>query len=271
MDTLFLQDTLGKKYRVTFRRHHKFEFGDFYVSDNSVTFIVDEKYKSLSDNFIKITKFKYASEKMEEEFSRYLPQIVGNFNTQNKQVVIIKKTQDLLLLKDVMEWLSKAKDIDRYVAWIISTLLNLNCYLKYMGISHNDISVNTYFISPIHHSGFLFGGWWYSSLVGEKLHALPRSTMNLTSPRVLSSKIATKEIDQELIKNVGRTLLGDDTGMRLKRKAPETFVSWLRHPSDKNDFDEYSAWDGVLEQSFGGRRFVKMEIDADMIYGRGIK
>jgi len=267
---LLLHDIDGKRYRVKYRKHHQFELGDFYVSDTALTYVVDDRFKALFDNFLKITRFKYNSKKMEDEFSRYLPQVIKSFNIPGKKVIIVKKTPNLILLKDIMGWLSTSKEWDRHVAWIISTLLNLKCYLEHSGISHNDISVNTYFVSPIHHSGTLLGGWWYSSSVGAKFHALPKATINILPPNVLSSKIVVKTTDQELIKGVGRSLLGDETGMRLKDKFPEPLVSWLRHSSGKNAFDEYSEWGDILKESFGPRRFVEMDIDADMIYGKEI-
>ncbi len=260
-NTIQLKDINEKIYQISYKTHHKFELGDCYVSDTVVAYIIDNQYEDLVINANKtISKFKYSSDKMKAEVSKYLPQMIKQFKTPISQVMIMRKTEDLFCLRDIMDKISIIKDKDRHIAWIISTLLNLNCYLEYAGISHNDISLNTYFISPKFHSGALLGGWWYASLFGEKIKALPQATFKLLPPKTAASKIADRKMNQELVRSLGRELLGDPVGIKLKGTAPDPMVDWLRSSFSGSSFDDYKIWGNVLTKSFGSRRFVKMEL-----------
>lgn len=260
----------GVKYRIKYHKHHKFELGDFYINDTVVMYVLESKYRALVENAKMIFKgFKFSSDRMEKETRRYLPEITKIFETTDKICVVVKKTEDLLLLQDVYEKLDTIPNRDRHVAWVISTIYNLCCYLEYTGVCHNAISLDTYFISPKYHSGVLLGGWWYASIVGNKMKALPPKTYNLLPPDILISKISDHKVDQELIKLVGRELLEDKTGIKLigMKIAPSAFINWLKCASNGKSVDNYKTWDKVLEESFGKKRFVTMDLDAIKLYG----
>ncbi len=261
-DNIHLKDTTSSRtYQISYKTHHSFELGDCYISDTIIAYIISPQYKDLVENATKTIKaFKFSSDKMKIEVAKYLPQIIKEFQTSVDHVIIIRKTPDLLLLSDIIDKISIIKDKDRHVAWIISTLLNLNCYLEYAGIAHNNISLDTYFISPKFHSGALLGGWWYASQIGSRIRAVPPSTYKLLPPKVMTSKIADGSVNQELVRALGRELLGNVVGIKLKGSAPDPMVDWLRTSFSGTAFEDYKTWGEVLTKSFRKRRFVEMEI-----------
>lgn len=64
-------------------------------------------------------------------------------------------------------------------------------------------------------------------------------------------------------------MLGDSTGVYLNKNTslPKRLVSWLRDASMGNSFKDYGTWmNDVLKESFGVRRFIKMDLTANDIY-----
>jgi hypothetical protein len=153
----------NKSYEIKYKVSYNFELGNMYVNDNIVVYIVDGKHKDFYKNGIsKIKNFKFVNDKMKEEMQRFLPIINEEFETIDSQYgVILKKTPDLLLLKDVLQYYNNNIP-DKHVAWILSSLYNIACYIDYSNLAHNGITLSNYFISPKYHSGALLGGWWYA-------------------------------------------------------------------------------------------------------------
>ena len=86
---------------------------------------------------------------------------------------------------------------------------------------------------------------------------------------LINSKKAEEGLDLEMIKLAGRTMLGDSTGVYLSKREdiPKRLTSWLRDSSMNNAFKEYAVWmKDVLKESFGVRRFIKMELTVNDIY-----
>jgi hypothetical protein len=265
------RNRLTAKYRVKYRRKLDIGIGSMYVGDTHLTFLIRKEYRSLADNGLKqVNNFKYASNRMQEEISRYLPSIRAQAELKSYFVVVFHKTEDLILLRDIP--IRTLPEYDRHVAWIVSTLHNLLCYFDYTEVVHNDISLDTYFISPKYHSGALLGGWWYSRPVGEKLITVPKSSYELFPPKMLKSLTADQSLDKELIRALGRELLGDRAGNKLvsTSPAPRPMIDWLRCATSKRAVDEYTIWNSqVLIESFGSKKYVPMNITVDMIYRKG--
>ncbi|MFX4865105.1 hypothetical protein ABTB62_20195, partial [Acinetobacter baumannii] len=79
----------------------------------------------------------------------------------------IRKTPDQLLLSDVLSFYKTTPFPLAHAGWIINGLLNIACYLEHSRLTHNAISAETVFVSPLRHTVHLLGGWWYSTLVGQ--------------------------------------------------------------------------------------------------------
>lgn len=236
-----------------------------YIADHIVTFSIKPEFQDLFENAqARIRGLKYQSRKMEEEVKRYVPNIKHIISGDDKFIMVVEKAADLVLLRDALEFLGGQLS-PRNVAWIMSTLHNLTCYLRYTGISHNAISIDTYFVSPPRHYGTLLGGWWYATALDAPIKAVPTTTYNLVS----QFRTGNTRIDAELIRAVGRTLLGDAVGLRLTSvpDLPEAMRNWLRLPGSGNPVTDYQKWQTVLADSFGPNKFTNLPVTAEQLYG----
>jgi len=236
----------------------KFELGMMYIGHSYVAYFVEKKYNNLFDNALVNLTFKYASDKMREEFLKFLPTKLDIFETDEHIVLVVRKTRDLLLLKDVLEY-SKGELPDRHVAWILSSLYNLACYINFSQLSHNAINLNTYFISPSLHGGALLGGWWYTVPINSKMLGVPAENFAITPPKIRDKKVGSINSDLEAIRAIGRNLLGN-------QDAPEALQRWLKGASAETAYKEYGLWNKVLDDSYGKRSFVELHITAEMLY-----
>jgi hypothetical protein len=261
----------GKTYEINYLRSHPFELGTMYVANTVVAFVVDRVHADLVQNAERMIKdLRYADEAMRAQVASHLPAwpFAGAFQTGTAYVVVMRKRPDLLLLRDVLDHVGGRLDA-RHVAWVISSLLNLCCYFEYAGITHNALSIDTCFLSPPGHSVAVLGGWWYAARRGERMLAAPASTMEWAPYELLSTNEAGIRTDLELVRAIGRALLGDISGMRLAREgaAKQEMINWLRLPASDNPIEEYRTWrEQVLHDSFGARRFVELPLTQSDIY-----
>lgn len=113
-----------------------------------------------------------------------------------------------------------------HLAWIISRMENICCALAYAGITHGGISPDTVFINPVTHEGALFGDW--------------RNVNDLTDKTDL---ISLRKTAIELARNTAE---------------PKELYRFLNSRPASDAFEDFKAWDKVIEQGFGGHNFVKM-------------
>lgn len=253
-----------------YRTSHPFELGTMYVADNSLVFEIDHEFEQLFEQGRKrIHMLPLKNNSMALEMSKYLPQVKHLFKTESTNILVIRKTPDQLLLSDVLEHFEGKLMPINHVGWILNNLLNLACYLEWAGVTHNAVSAKTVVISPLRHSAMLLGGWWYSAKVGERLSYIPEETLNCIPPDILRNKRADARVDLELIKSVGREILGDASGAKLAfdKSLPPDLVEWLQLPSSGSAFEDYKTFKReVLPNAFGPPKFVNMQLDADQLY-----
>ncbi|HOW61880.1 MAG TPA: J domain-containing protein [Candidatus Contendobacter sp.] len=266
---LVARATDGATYQIRYRRERAFELGRLFMGREIVAWVVGREHTDLFQNALQtINRLPCANARMAAEVGRYLPEIVRHFETGEGWVLVVRKASDLVLLRDVLDYSGGRMDA-RHVAWIISSLLNLACYLDYAQLAHNAILTDTWFISPPQHSGALLGGWWYAVRQGEPMTAAPARTVQYAPFDVLDRKRGDRRTDRELIRALGRELLGDVTGVRLARAkaAPAPMLDWLRLPAGDSALHDYQTWmNQVLKASFGERRFVTLEITTDDLH-----
>lgn len=261
----------GKAYEINYLRRHRFELGAMYVASTVVAFEVDRAHADLVQRAERAIKdLHYADDRMRAQIAPHLPAFpfAGAFQTATAYVVVMRKTPDLLLLRDVLDHFDGRLD-PRHVAWVLSSLLNLCCYFQHAGITHNALSPDTCFISPVEHSVAVLGGWWYAAASGERMVAAPAHTLEWAPHDLLATKQADIRTDLELVRAIGRELLGDITGTRLGREssAKQAMITWLRLPASDNAIEEYRTWrEQVLHDSFGARRFAELPLTQSDIY-----
>jgi hypothetical protein len=260
---LKVKDVKGRVYQVRYRKHRPFELGDVYIGDRIVVYSIRREFNDLVQSAKQMMDgFRFANNEMRAEAIRFLPEFEDALDLEERTLVVLMKEPDFYCLRDVLEKLGGKMD-PRHVAWVMSRLHNLLCYFDWAGIAHNDISLDSYFISPQGHIGCLVGGWWYARRQGDRMLALPERTMRYARPAVISKKMADRSVDAELIRAIGRELLGDPAGSRLAgdKSVPAPMANWLRAAGSADAYYEYRDWyDNVLPKAFGRRRFVRMDV-----------
>lgn len=261
----------GKELKsVEYISTRKFELGRAYIGNNSVTYQIGKEFDDLFNNARKhIRQLVFKDEEMAIEMSKCLPQIMDIFQSKSSLFITLRKTPDQLLLADILAHLSNRIEPIEHLGWILNVVLNISCYLEWSGLTHNAISPETVFISPLRHSGALLGGWWYAREAGALLEALPDRSIQYIPPYILDEKRADHQIDLELIKALGRELLSDAPGHRLRDDGtlPEAIRHWLLRAPQAHARDEYRSWKyEVLEDCFGAPSFVAMNLDSIKLY-----
>jgi hypothetical protein len=270
---LFVTSIEGKQYNIKYKYRSSFELGTMYVGDSVVVYSIPTEYFSslhLTDVSSVVKSFKFNSADMKAEFSKYLPNIKTIIKTTTDTLICISKTKDVLPLSVVLKYFDNFVQPE-HVAWIMSSLHNMLCYLQYTGIVHNAIDLDNYFISPELHSGLLLGGWWYSVPYESKIVSIPSRTFKYMSPADISAKRAGYSIDCELARATCRSLLGDEIGSKLaldKRLVGKNeFVNWLRLSGKRDRIKDYRTWKKeILIRAFGKIKFVPMHIDINAAY-----
>jgi hypothetical protein len=260
----------GRIKEVDYLAIHPFELGTMYVGDHHVTYQVSSDFTDLFQNGRRqIRELRFQDEDMSQEMSRYLPQMLDAYRTKNFNFLVVRKTPDQLLLADVLKQFADGIEPIEHIGWIINVLLNVCCYLEWSGLTHNAISASNFFISPLRHSGALLGGWWYSVPAGSTLSALPDRTVDIMPPDILVEKTAIIRTDLELVRAIGRELLGSAA---LKTGSADCSVAvqlneWLILPSLGEAVADYRDWKyKVLEDCFGEPKFVPMHLTSANLY-----
>ncbi len=284
---LQLMQKSGRTATIRYLKKHPFELGEMYICDGKVVFVVKPDFEDLFNNGVKVAKnLKFDNDKMREQFTPQLPHVEGTFQTaDNRHVLVAKRDNDLILMQDLIDH-AGGKIEPVHVAWIMSRLHNLNCYLQWAGIAHNDISPHTVFvrpkdtisppvagsnIAPKDHTIALLGGWWYAvkdgaqyvGLPARTLSSIPRTDLTKPDPR------ASTRTDQALVRLAGREMLGDPSGIRLATDGTiKKYLSdWLTLPGSGDAIKDYQTWQGtILPEAFGKRRFTEWDVKPSSIY-----
>lgn len=269
VNVLNIKTTEGKEFRFKYMKEKSFEMGHYYIAKKFVIWVFKKEYKEdVEAGILNIKNLNYADHRMKEEFSRYVPIVHKVLNTENEYIVVLEKNAAFLNLGDVLQ--QQGGKIDaKQVAWIMSRIYNNVCFIHFNKIMHGGLNVDNIFINPETHEVMLLGGWWYSRKENVKLTMLSKESVDVAPLSLMNSKKAELLLDMELIKKIGRQLLGDVTGMNLEAKnlAPKAFVNWLRDSSTKSVFDEYGIWmNKVLVDSFGKRKFVEFKVSEKDLY-----
>lgn len=264
----------GHVYELRYVKKHAFELGELYVGKKIVAYVLN---KALGDDLVKNGLFtfqnlQFADAKMEKEFAGKLPQLIKHFETQDSHVVVLRKDPDMVLLADLRDYMkaSTGKPLDpKHVAWITSRLNSFACLLQVNGLTHNGMAADTVFVSPAMHTAALLGGWWYAARESTALKGLPGHAVDVVPSAILKDGKADRRIDLEMIRAVGRDLLGDPTGTLLLRdkSVPPALAHWLTSAAPADAFANFHEWsDETLKRSFGARRFTELRVSFGDIY-----
>lgn len=263
-------DASGKRFSFKGQSFERFELGFFYRGKGSFAYKVEKNHKEFFNKAVSIIKnFNFANEDMKKAMLPCLPEIAGHPLGEDGGLLVIKKNVESVRLRDLFNYILKTdKAMDaRHVAWVLSGLFNISCYLEYSDLAHQAISLDSVWVTPRTHDVSLLGGWFFAQNFNQPIKVLPSYSASLASSKYLKNKIAEKGFDRELIRAVGRELLGDRTGQRLKSYGvPDPIINFLLDIPAKTAVEDYKNWKECLRKVFGDPKFIKMEISHHQVY-----
>jgi hypothetical protein len=262
-------DTIaGKSLVLKVKRRHEFELGEMVIAVNRVAFLVEKEHAIPFDREMRrIKEIRYPDAKIRGDLARFMPDVQGTYETAKHHVAVIAKAEDAVLLKDLVAHVGGQLP-PKHTAWVVSSLLNLACFFEVTGLTHNAISPETVFVTAKQHAAYLLGGWWYATPDRGRIEILPETTYAVMPRSMATNKRADIRLDLESIRAVGRTILGDWTGLGLacRPDLPKPMANFLRLPSSGSAIEDYRAWRQALKDSFGPRRFLELPISSSDVY-----
>jgi len=254
-----------KKRKISYLKSSNNELGETYVCNTVVCFLFDKDKELYYNAYIQnIKNLKYANEAMKKQFSTIVPDIVDSFKTTDgRSAIVVSKNRNDILLTDLLKHVNIIDE--KHVAWIVSSLLNVACFLYYNNIGHNTLVQDSIYVNVNSHSITLLGGWEYSKTFGQKMIGLKKQAYDNLTTKTKRDKISTYTTDLECVRQVARECLRVKTPHESK-KLPDAYSKWLWGAPSENSYSEYSRWVKVLEDSYGKRKFVIWDISPENIY-----
>ncbi|MTH95069.1 J domain-containing protein [Roseibium sp. RKSG952] len=267
---VLLKTDEDKTFRLNFLKENLTEAGRILIGTNTVTFIHRPDLGDIGRaEKERVENLKFANDMMRKQMRTLLPcTIKSSALKDGGHFTVMERPAGSVFLKDLIEYHGGQMPV-RHVAWIVSGLMNIACYLEWAGLVHGAISPEALTIQPEKHSVHLLGGWGFVTKIGERPIALPGRTTEVYPKIAVKGQAATPEIDASLIRNVALDCLGKSHGGQLLTEGtvPKPFANWISLPPASRAVADYEAWMTALVESFGPRRFEKMSCTSAKIYG----
>lgn len=224
---------------------------DVYVARRNIVFHFPKQGAEKSELFrrsISLLDYPSADVRNLEEF---FPKISGGFILEDgSYLLVINKHEDEYPLR-LFGTLS-----GRHVAWIISRMENLSCVLEFSSLAHPQINLDTLYINPYTHQASLYGNWW---------NAGSHNTLQPNSRKILS-------LQDNLIglRETAAALLGFTECRQVTPSPdiPQALADFIKSTPCPTAYDDFALWDTMLMKAYGERKFIKMDVDDEVIYGQ---
>lgn len=245
---------------IHYRHGMQTEFGERYVTDDRVIWIFNQdknKYKKLfTDGLSSIDWSRFNSECRD-----YHKMLIGSIERTTNNAISVTKNADEYPF-DLFLATYKDKLDGRDLAWMISRMCDLACFLKASGIVHNGLEPINLFIRPKNHTIAILGGWQYAVKRGQKMTGVSREIFDLMPSKTKSTGIATSETDIESIRRMFQKIA------QGKDDIPVPVMDWIMRGSTDDARHEFILWDEALEKAYGVRKFKVFSAEADKIYSQ---
>lgn len=189
-----------------------------YIAKESVVYVFDDHRES--EAFMSgLRKLVYPE--ADNKLKRCFPSVKMEITLQNGGAVIVSARRPNFYPAEMFApWPSE------HLAWVISRMENICCELQYSGIAFGNITPSSVWINPETHEGALFGDW-----------------RNVRSRQDGSDLVA--------LRRTAITLAGNTA-------EPRQLYLFLNTRPGTDAFEDFEKWDRVIEEGFGGHRFIKM-------------
>lgn len=220
--TLEVEGQNGESVEISYTFHTVVDGVKVYISKDNAVYVFDRKNKDyVKKMFDRLDNLEYPSADI-KDLKRFLPSLNLSLDLKDESILVAFSKPE-----NVYPLFAFSNLSPKHVAWIISRMENFSCLLEFNGLDFKHMDQNGVYINPKTHEAYLIGGWWDVPAAGKGIA--------LTSLR----KTATE-------------LLGD----RIK-EGPKMLEEFLASKPQSNAYDDFAAWDAVIENGFGGHHFTK--------------
>ncbi len=189
---------------------------EVYIGSDKIA-IVFKNALSAANFTIMLSKIEYPSADI-KGLSRFLPNVIYKANLEDgRALLIVSKTENIYPLF-LFENLKATT-----VAWIISRFENLGCLLEFNDMDFKAIKAEDVYINPKTHELFILDGW---------------EGVEMTSRRNYLKDM----------RKIAKDIMDEST-------APELCMKFLNGSPAETAYDDFSAWDDVIENGFNGHNF----------------
>lgn len=189
-----------------------------YVAKESVVYVFDRK--SDADRFLAGIQSLTFPE-ADVKLPRCFPSLKLNVGLKNSGAVLVFIRRPNFYPAEMFAPLPS-----EHLAWVISRMENICCALAYSGIEYGALCPSSVWINPKTHEGALFGDWGNTRSINSR-----RDLYDLRNTAIL---------------------LAEDT------RTPKEMYSFLNSEPAATAYADFEQWDRVIENGFGGHKFIKM-------------
>ena len=208
----------GQKLQIDYMKKYDYQEYTCYIARESVIYIFNTGKDS--DAFLAGLN-RLAFPEADDRLHRSFPEFKTGIKLEDgRQVLVFVRRPNVYPSEMFAPWESK------HLAWVISRMENICCALAYSGIEHGGISPESVWINPVMHEGILFGDW--------------------RDVRTLTQNSDLKDLRKTAIHLAKNT------------RDPKEMYAFLNSAPEKDAFSDFEKWDRVIEDGFGGHRFIKM-------------
>lgn len=147
-----------------------------------------------------------------------------------------------------------------HVNWVVSRLLEFCMLLHHnAGYAHLGLVPSHILIIPETH-GIAVAGFYHAAQTGQRINTISAGYRHWYPGHVFTQKLASGNIDLEMVKRIGAYLLGDRSGLgtALIRTHHREFVDFLLG-SDQDAFECYEKYRTLLDNHFE-KQFIHLNI-----------
>ena len=189
-----------------------------YLARKNMVYIFDDRFEA--DSFMN-GLLSLAFPEADMKLDRCFPQLAQRVQLNDGREVLIFIRKPFFYPVEIFAPLKP-----EHLAWVISRMENICCALEFSGISQGDISPSSILVNPVTHEGMLFGDW-----------------------RNVTRRGTEKDLKQ--IRQTAKQIMISNSG-------PVKMAEFLGSAPKRNAYDDFAYWDTVIEEGFGGHKFIKM-------------
>lgn len=250
----------NKKLLINYLYKADFELGTVYTGKKAIVIQFEAGHEKLAANAANVMgHFEYINNDVKTEMLRYLPWFNQQKDWEHGKLILLDKSTGMIPLPAVINHYG-GEIPDRHVTWMVSKLLNICCYLDICNLSHNGITISNCYIDPVYHKVGLYGGWQYTVPQGSPMLGTCKAVYDAMPIDVKNSKLGSIKTDLESIRKLASTLYCG--------KAPKAIQDWLDSPSEDSALDAYESWFEHINEAYGKREFIVMDITPEQVYSK---